>query len=283
MTKHGFLMSSLLLLLGRSAATTATADSIDTQLVLEHHKRHLSTYADGGTDMACWYDKQFVTCKDYYGGFELIMGNKWDQYAVWGNYTVTEGDTLTFNVTIANLGDDGAIIKPGKKLVEHANFHACRVNTGFCTPMVGKTPGLVTHAPASSSDTGNGEYSISTMTAGEWNLIEHYRMWVPCDRFEQPGCNDANDAIRADFAKGIRVTVLEKIATSCASGYRLTDGKCFACPAGTFEYRRQACIPVDSLHYMPTNTSVKSDQLACPPHARALTARLEKDGAMTLG
>ena len=42
MPKHGF---SLLLLLGRSAATTATADSVDTQLVLEHHKRHLSVDA----------------------------------------------------------------------------------------------------------------------------------------------------------------------------------------------------------------------------------------------
>ena len=45
MTKHGF---SLLLLLGRSAATTATADSVDTQLVLEHHKRHLSEDAACG-------------------------------------------------------------------------------------------------------------------------------------------------------------------------------------------------------------------------------------------
>ena len=50
-----------------------------------------------------------------------------------------------------------AIIKPAptvadptavKKLVEHANFHACKIDTGFCTPLVGKTPGLVTHAPA---------------------------------------------------------------------------------------------------------------------------------------
>ena len=45
MAKHGF---SLLLLLGQSAATTATADSVDTQLVLEHHKRHLSEDAACG-------------------------------------------------------------------------------------------------------------------------------------------------------------------------------------------------------------------------------------------
>ena len=45
MPKYGF---SLILLLGQSAATTATADSVDTQLVLEHHKRHLSV-----DDAAC--------------------------------------------------------------------------------------------------------------------------------------------------------------------------------------------------------------------------------------
>ena len=74
----------------------------------------------------------------------------------------------------------------------------------------------------------------------------------------------------------------EKIATACASGFRLTAGKCVACPAGTFEYQTQACIPVDSLHYMPTNTSVEADQLTCPPNTRTVVPRLE-NGAMTLG
>ena len=44
----------------------------------------------------------------------------------------------------------------------------------------------------------------------------------------------------------------ERIATACTSGFRLTAGKCVACPAGTFEYQTQACIPLDSLHYIPS-------------------------------
>ena len=55
-----------------------------------------------------------------------------------------------------------------------------------------------------------------------------------------------------------------------------------AWPAATFEYQTQACIPVDSLHYMPTNTSVEADQLSCPPNTRTVVPRLE-NGAMTLG
>ena len=60
MTKHGF---SLLLLLGRSAATTATADSVDTQLVLEHHKRHLSVDAAcGNTGVRTGREMTLSTC-----------------------------------------------------------------------------------------------------------------------------------------------------------------------------------------------------------------------------
>ena len=44
----------------------------------------------------------------------------------------------------------------------------------------------------------------------------------------------------------------ERIATACASGFRLTAGKCVACPAGTFEYQTQACVPVHALHYTLT-------------------------------
>ena len=85
------------------------------------------------------------------------MGPVWDQYAAWGNYTVTEGDVITFAVNVTNLADSNAVLKPAptpanasavEKLVEHANFHACKIDTGFCTPLVGTTPGLVTHAPA---------------------------------------------------------------------------------------------------------------------------------------
>ena len=77
------------------------------------------------------------------------MGSVWDQYAAWGNYTVTEGDVIEFYVSVDNLADTNAVIKPAKDLIEHSNFHACKIDTGFCTPLVGKTPGLVTHAPAS--------------------------------------------------------------------------------------------------------------------------------------
>ena len=76
------------------------------------------------------------------------MGSVWDQYAAWGNYTVTEGDVIEFYVSVDNIADTNAVIKPAKNLVEHSNFHACKIDTGFCTPLVGKTPGLVTHAPA---------------------------------------------------------------------------------------------------------------------------------------
>ena len=90
-----------------------------------------------------------VTCKDYFGDAELNMGPVWDQYAIWGNYTVTEGDVITFSVFVDNLTDSNAVIKPGKLLVEHANFHACKNETGVCTPLVGESTGLVTYAPAS--------------------------------------------------------------------------------------------------------------------------------------
>ena len=68
-----------------------------------------------------------------------------------------------------------AIIKPAptvadptavKKLVEHANFHACKIDTGFCTPLVGKTPGLVTHAPAP---------QLVHKVARGWPLVPHRR------------------------------------------------------------------------------------------------------------
>jgi len=285
----------LLLLLDCAAAdraggaSTINADK-DDELIVQDHHRHLSTYADGGTDQACWYNKAFVTCKDFYGNTELNMGPIWDQYAIWGNYTVTDGDTITFSVSLDNfdhvaLNADRTgkfVVKTGKTLVEHANFHACTIESGFCTPLLGKTPGLITHAPASNSVTGSEDFSINSMGPGEWNLIMHYRLWTPCTTFTEPGCNADNDTIRVDFAKGLRVKVLERIATTCLSGYKLTRGKCVACPAGTFEYQTQACIPVDSLHYMPTNTSVEADQLSCPPNTRTVVPRLE-NGAMTLG
>ena len=44
----------------------------------------------------------------------------------------------------------------------------------------------------------------------------------------------------------------ERIATACASGFRLSAGKCVACPAGTFEYQTQACIPAHALHHTLT-------------------------------
>ena len=150
----------LLLLLDCAAAdraggaSTINADK-DDELIVQDHHRHLSTYADGGTDQACWYNKAFVTCKDFYGNTELNMGPIWDQYAIWGNYTVTDGDTITFSVSLDNfdhvaLNADRTgkfVVKTGKTLVEHANFHACTIESGFCTPLLGKTPGLITHAP----------------------------------------------------------------------------------------------------------------------------------------
>ena len=148
----------LLLLLDCAAAnkpaahrlTSATnADEDADKLIVQHHHRHLSTYVDGGHDQACWYNETLVTCKDYFGDAELNMGPVWDQYAIWGNYTVTEGDVITFSVFVDNLTDSNAVIKPGKLLVEHANFHACKNETGVCTPLVVKSPGLVTYAPAS--------------------------------------------------------------------------------------------------------------------------------------
>ena len=36
------------------------------------------------------------------------MGPIWDQYAEWGNYTVTEGDVITFGVFVDNFGDSNA-------------------------------------------------------------------------------------------------------------------------------------------------------------------------------
>ena len=60
MTKHGF---SLLFLLGRAAATTAAADSVDTQLVLEHHKRHVSVDAAcGNTGVRAGREMTLSTC-----------------------------------------------------------------------------------------------------------------------------------------------------------------------------------------------------------------------------
>merc|ERR1740139_2074730 len=79
------------------------ADKDAGNLIVQDHHRHLSTYVDGGLDQACWYNKAFVTCKDYFGDAELNMGPVWDQYAIWGNYTVTEGDTIRFTVSIDNF------------------------------------------------------------------------------------------------------------------------------------------------------------------------------------
>ena len=65
MPKHGF---SLILLLGRSAATTATtatADSVDTQLVLEHHKRHPTCSVDaacGNSGVRAGREMALSTC-----------------------------------------------------------------------------------------------------------------------------------------------------------------------------------------------------------------------------
>ena len=43
-----------------TSATNAEKDA--DKLIVQGHHRHLSTYADGGLDQACWYNKAFVTC-----------------------------------------------------------------------------------------------------------------------------------------------------------------------------------------------------------------------------
>ena len=155
---------ALLLLLDQTSAYDASLTSDDDafdSLIRDHHQRQLSTYADGGTEQACWYNKEFVACNVFYGSTELNMGPVWDQYAIWGNYTVTEGDTIRFTVSIDNFNHTDLtalshanstagdfVIKSGKELIEHANFHACTIESGFCTPLLGVTPGLITHAPA---------------------------------------------------------------------------------------------------------------------------------------
>ena len=35
------------------------------------HVRRLSSYADGGTDMACWYNRAFVDCASQFPGVDL--------------------------------------------------------------------------------------------------------------------------------------------------------------------------------------------------------------------
>ena len=60
----------LLLLDGAVADTRASHRSTSStnaekdagNLIVQGHHRHLSTYADGGLDQACWYNKAFVTC-----------------------------------------------------------------------------------------------------------------------------------------------------------------------------------------------------------------------------
>ena len=45
----------------RSTSSTNAEKDAD-KLIVQGHHRHLSTYADGGLDQACWYNKAFVTC-----------------------------------------------------------------------------------------------------------------------------------------------------------------------------------------------------------------------------
>ena len=63
--------SSTLFLLGCAAAAKPAAHRLSSatvvdqeadKLIVRDHHRHLSTYADGGLDQACWYNKAFVTC-----------------------------------------------------------------------------------------------------------------------------------------------------------------------------------------------------------------------------
>merc|ERR1740139_2183428 len=89
--------------LSSATSTDTDADKDADKIFVQDHHRHLSTYVDGGLDMACWYNRALVACKDYFGDAELNMGPVWDQYAIWGNYTVTEGDVITFGVFVDNM------------------------------------------------------------------------------------------------------------------------------------------------------------------------------------
>jgi hypothetical protein len=166
------LLSSLLV-----AWCVDRSDDADDDFVKEHIRRALSSYADGGSDLACWKDRVLTVCETNFPGIGLDMGPTWNKSGV----TLVEGTTFTATAALINFEALNLTIKHHGYPIDHANFHACKRSTGFCTPFVAATPGLVTHAPATKSHTGAEEFSIN-LDVGRWTLIMVRRALIlhPC-------------------------------------------------------------------------------------------------------
>lgn len=162
-----------------------------------------SSYADGGTDLACWKAKLMVDCPATFGDTTLDV----DFAGLLDPPVLTEGDIIPI-LSKLNVDDSinvtTEIYKEHGYYSDHTNVHACKVSGGFCSPFVTATPGLVTHTPAKFGDEEESITFEPVLEAGDWTFIVHFRLYI-------------DDNIRVDFAKGIIVNVKPKLVEISAS------------------------------------------------------------------
>jgi len=89
------------------------------------------------------------------------------------NLSVYNDQAFTVESTLA-LRSDFAITSTPR--ITHWNVHSCRVDIGWCTPDVNRTPGLVTQSVPEMGGNPRAIFnvSLSDMDAGLWNVIAHY-------------------------------------------------------------------------------------------------------------
>ena len=99
---------------------------------------HASSYADGGTDMACWKAKLMVPCDTIFPGVEILVD--WSSLE---DKKLVEGDMIsipshmiipdTLNLTTTTFKDHGFGI-------DHTNLHACKPIRHATSPAIFRHP-----------------------------------------------------------------------------------------------------------------------------------------------
>ena len=156
-----------------------------------------SSYADGGSGMACWNAKMMVECASTFPGVALDVD--------WGVLTgpaahPVEDDLVEVNASLSWPSSLNVTTRSHGFAIDHANLHSCLTVAGFCSPFVSEQPQLVTHSTElrSHAVASHGDVMITSRlgAADTWMIIVHYRIFV--------------SGVRADFATGTIVRVRKR-------------------------------------------------------------------------
>jgi hypothetical protein len=200
-------------------------------LFLHLTSNQIISYHHGGNETNCWYNENPIPqsfCETQIGSFHhihilppspsnqqqqpslsdsssIILLNP-DQISILTSTStdVTEDNHPTNDLSLTNTTNQVFInefftieatldvLSPNKVNIIHANFHACLVKLGYCTPDVKITPGLVSQ----SIPLNLGEVEANTQVQfqqrfmldqiGEWTIIAHVSLLVTYNNSQSP-------------------------------------------------------------------------------------------------